>query len=109
MVRPMDSCLPFQASKLDDNDRPTAINSVTNAIPPPDTSSLSSSPQTVLPIIIPSFDESSSNLLQTKIEGEQQSEIPVTQTSSNNNEYINPRGIRFTTLPTNEPVKGREN
>ncbi|CAF4722112.1 unnamed protein product, partial [Rotaria magnacalcarata] len=34
----------------------------------------------------------------------------VTQTSPNNNEYINPRGIRFTTAsPTNVPAKGKYN
>ncbi|CAF3875585.1 unnamed protein product [Rotaria sp. Silwood2] len=110
------------SSQVDDNDRPTAIDSATNAIPPTNTTPMNNenesssinetASQTKLPIIVPSFDESSSNILQTHqilttVQTEKQSqETIVAQTSSNNNEYINPRGIRFTTAsPTNGPVK----
>ncbi len=119
-------------SQIDDNERPTAIESATHAIPPTDTapnnneiesatdnSSLSS--ETILPIIVPSFDESSARVIQTNetttiVEGEQPTEEtnnPSSQTATNSNEYINPRGIRFTTsttapTATTGPVKGKE-
>ncbi|CAF3728604.1 unnamed protein product, partial [Rotaria sordida] len=110
------------SSQVDDNDRPTAIDSATNAIPLTNTTTMNNenesgsindtTSQTILPIIVPSFDESSSNILQThqistNVQAEKQSqETIVTQTSSNNHEYINPRGIRFTTAsPTPGPVK----
>jgi len=65
------------------------------------------SPQTIIPLIIPSFDDSSSNQISTTNEGKQ--ELLETQIPSNNNEYINPRGIRFATAsPTNESVKGKD-
>ncbi|CAM4905012.1 unnamed protein product [Rotaria socialis] len=111
------------SSEINDNNRPTAIDSATNAIPPTNTATMNddneaglindTTSQTILPIIVPSFEESSSsNILQTHqtsttVQEEKQShESIVTQTSSNNNEYINPRGIRFTTAsPTNVPAK----
>ncbi|UJR20526.1 hypothetical protein I4U23_023653 [Adineta vaga] len=98
----------------DDNTRPTAIDSATNAIPstnisPPTNeneseSSLSSS-EKVLTVIIPSFDETAS-IIQTKSESQETTEP---QTSSITNEFINPRGIRFTTAsPTNEIVNSTD-
>ena len=63
---------------------------------------------------MPSFDESSPNILQTHqasttVQEQQHSpEKIVKQPSSSppNNEFVNPRGIRFTTeSPTNESVK----
>ena len=69
--------------------------------------------QARLPVIIPSFDESSSNILQTHqisttVQDQRQSQETM-EKSSNNNEYVNPRGIRFTTasLATNESVHGK--
>jgi hypothetical protein len=68
---------------------------------------IDTSPQTIIPLIIPSFDDSSSNILQTN---QISTTIQEKQIPSNNNEYINPRGIRFTTAsPTNESVKGKKN
>ncbi len=123
-------------SQIDDNERPTAIESATHAIPPTDTASnnnelesttdnSSLSSETILPIIVPSFDESSARVIQTNepsittaiVEGEQQTEEtnnPLAQTTTNNNEYINPRGIRFTTSTTaptttaSGPARGKE-
>jgi hypothetical protein len=67
---------------------------------------IDTSPQTIIPLIIPSFDDSSSNILQTN---QISTTIQEKQIPSNNNEYINPRGIRFTTAsPTNESVKGKK-
>ncbi len=124
-------------SQIDDNERPTAIESATHVIPPTDTASnnnelesttdsSSLSSETILPIIVPSFDQSSARVIQTNepsttpaiVEGEQQVEEtnnPLAQTTMNNNEYINPRGIRFTTsttAPTTDtasgPARGKE-
>jgi hypothetical protein len=94
-----------------------------------ETESITDNPtdEAVLPIIVPSFDESSSRVILTSelstttttSEEEQQpqettdsaSTQPEAQTPSTNNEYINPRGIRFTTAPatpaTGGPVKGK--
>jgi hypothetical protein len=114
-------------SQIDDNERPTAIESATHDIPPTDTASnnnetesTTENSETILPLISPSIDESSVRIIQTNepltptIEGEQQSQEinnTVPQTTTNNNEYINPRGIRFTTSTTTPttsgPVKGR--
>ncbi|CAF0759689.1 unnamed protein product [Adineta steineri] len=125
------------ASQIDDNERPTAIESATHAIPPTapiDTAAITNeiesvtdnSPhETILPIIVPSFDESSSSRIiltnepsttttTVTSEEEQPSQEMTdsasslqseTQTSTNTNEYINPRGIRFTTTPST-PVTG---
>jgi len=66
-----------------------------------DTTENDTSPQTIIPLIIPSSDDSSSNILE-------KNEISTT-IQEKNNEYINPRGIRFTTAsPTNESVKGKD-
>ncbi|CAF4326909.1 unnamed protein product, partial [Adineta steineri] len=80
-----------------DNVHPTAIDSATNIALTIDENKSSQKP-------IPSFDESSTNQILTNVQDEQQSqETIVTQTSSNPNEYINPRGIRFTSgSPINE-------
>jgi hypothetical protein len=111
------------SSQNDDNERPTAIESATHEIPPADTTSTNNenecSAETILPIITPSFDEISSRIIQTNessstttatVESEQQSQDNTNQPSTNNNEYINPRGIRFTTTTTTPtasgPVKG---
>lgn len=79
-------------------------------IPLPINETQSNSSQTILPLLAPSFGESSSNINQipsTIQEKQQSSESIKPQTISTNNEYINPRGIRFTTVsPTNETVKG---
>ncbi|CAF3886360.1 unnamed protein product [Adineta steineri] len=82
-----------------DNVHPTAIDSATNIALTIDENKSSQKP-------IPSFDESSTNQILTNVRDEQQSqETIVTQTSSNPNEYINPRGIRFTSgSPINESV-----
>ena len=92
-----------------DVNRPTAVDDATTT---PLLSNISS--QTILPIIIPSLDESSSNILQTNqietsvAENQQSQEVIGSQTSANNNEFTNPRGIRFTTAsPTNESSKGK--
>lgn len=82
--------------------------------------SSSSSSETILPIIVPSFDDSSARVIQTNepstiVEAEQTTD-PSSQTATatgvNNSEFTNPRGIRFTTAPTTPastgPVKGRE-
>ncbi|CAF2709471.1 unnamed protein product [Rotaria sp. Silwood2] len=126
------------SSQIDDNERPTAIENATHEIPPPaptdieptnneieSTTTDNSSSESILPIIVPSFDELSSRVINvnetstttttttTTVESEQQSqeinnspsEIE-TQTSTNNNEYINPRGIRFTASTTTPTTSG---
>lgn len=130
----------FQSSPTDDNELPTAIENATHEIPPsaptdietinnetePTTSdNLLTEPS--LPIIVPLFDESASRVINTNeasitaaIESEPQSpdisNTPLpsqteSQTATTNNEYINPRGIRFTTSTTtptaSAPVKGK--
>ncbi len=141
------SLIEFQSSQIDDNERPTAIESATtHAIPSSartDTESITneaestndnSSHQTILPVIVPSFDDSTARLILTSelsitttVEEEQQqqqqseeitdssapqTEPQTTTTTTNNNEYINPRGIRFTTTATTPatggPVKGKQ-
>ena len=85
--------------------------------------------ETILPIIVPSFDESSSRVIETnepsistttvaEDEQQQQSQETTDQSSSttqsetqassttNNSEYINPRGIRFTSTPTTPAAGG---
>ncbi|CAF1390661.1 unnamed protein product [Adineta ricciae] len=131
------------SSQIDDNERPTAIETATHAIPPSapidppavsnDGESIGENPtqETILPIIVPSFDESSSRVIETnepsisttttvaEDEQQQQSEETTEQSSStaqsetqasssttNNSEYINPRGIRFTSTPTTPAAGG---
>ena len=73
-------------------------------------------------MIIPSFDEPSARVIQTNelsttttvIEGTEQTNNPPSQIPNTNNEYVNPRGIRFTTSTTTTtptapgPTKGKE-
>lgn len=116
-----------------DNERPTAIESATHAIPPSapillnegestgDESSSSADPP-ILPIIVPSFDESSARVVQTneplstvtnesELSSSSSQETSEPTPAANQSEFVNPRGIRFTTTPTNTtsatpPVKG---
>ncbi|UJR29178.1 hypothetical protein I4U23_010392 [Adineta vaga] len=112
------------SSQTDDNERPTAIETATHAIPPSApidptivNNEAESTNETILPIIVPSFDESSPRIILTNepsittSEEEQQSQeitdqTSTTQTTTNNSEYINPRGIRFTTTPTTPAASG---
>ncbi|CAF0848856.1 unnamed protein product [Adineta ricciae] len=93
-----------------DDARPTAIDSATHAIPsrnipsPTSENEPEASSENIPTIIIPSFDQTT-----TFVQTEQRSQEPVAQTSSPTNEFINPRGIRFTTgSPTSELVDETE-
>lgn len=71
-------------------------------------------------MIVPSFDEPSARVIQTNelsttttaVEGNEQTNNPPSQIPNINNEYVNPRGIRFTTSTTTPtapgPTKGKE-
>lgn len=110
--------------QVDDHSRSAIIDSTASTIPSINSTTLNNqgesssindaTSQTILPIIVPSFSESSSNILETHqkataTQAEQQSQENLTgQAATSNNEYINPRGIRFTTeSPTNESAKGK--
>ena len=119
-----------EPTESNDNERPTAIESATHAIPPSaptlpnegeETSALTE-PSSILPIIVPSFDESSARVIHTnessstvinesEPSSQETSEPPAAATATNQSEFVNPRGIRFTTAPTHSntttgPVKG---
>lgn len=106
-------------SQNDDNDRPTAIETATHAIPPTDTTSVNNenesqsenlpsptSTEPILPVISSSLDESTERVIQTNEPStsndsqEENSQQTEQTTPSTNSEYVNPRGIRFTTSPT---------
>ncbi|CAF2138284.1 unnamed protein product [Rotaria magnacalcarata] len=119
------------SSPTNDNELPTAIENATHDIPPSaptdietinneieSTTSDNSSTESSLPVIAPSFDESASrviNINEASITGttENEPQSPETsnsplpsQTSTTNNEYINPRGIRFTTSTSTPTTSG---
>lgn len=97
---------PFRQTFARLESTPTAIDSATNAIPatniePARTETEPEQPSDKhLSVIIPSFDDTTSIVQEVQ----QKAEPAATGTD----EFINPRGIRFTTAsPTNDPPSGR--